>query len=554
MRVFVHQDGEPEKLVNINTAKKLGQGATAIVYRVNHAGQVWAAKIYHDQHQFNLQKVKAMIERTPINAVVSDDKGRVFPQLAWPTALLKDDAGRVVGYLMPLVDTAESFTLDHYYDQILFKKLNSPDEQALSYKLEIARNLCTLVAEMHLQGHYLIDCKPQNIRVFKKNHRVCLIDCDGFSINGGVRTYPAELLSSDYIAPEAYRDNTKPEKLGSAQDCYAIAVILFQLFNRGTHPFQGVSQNLTISASTNDERASLGLYPYGLIPDKRVKPRPQSTNQFWDFATRTLFDYAFTGKPENRPSAAVWATHIGSILEQKSLQRCTKFPNAVDHIRFRDMPCPACYLSSIEAFKPAHSAPNNKKPRQNSSNTGIPTPVGRPQPVDNTLLVYAGVFAALILIPLAILNNSSPSSSPPQLPNESVSTVPISSTDELPRELSRVFGKFGVSCDQAGPDSYIRISYNKHFKTHYIFIYGKIYEAISARVDNVGMIEYIAIHAGGRYEISILYSEFESPNGSIKIMRLVRIDLNPEEAIILNGKNIEYMDDVPMQKWCEANP
>lgn len=556
MRVFVHQDGEPEKLVNINTAKKLGQGATAIVYRVNHSGQAWAAKIYHDQHQFNLQKVKAMIERTPINAVVSDDNGQVFPQLAWPAALLKDDAGRVVGYLMPLVDTAESFTLDHYYDQILFKKLKSPDEQALSYKLEIARNLCALVAEMHLQGHYLIDCKPQNIRVFKKTHRVCLIDCDGFSINGGVRTYPAELLSSDYIAPEAYRNNTKPGKLGSAQDYYAIAVILFQLFNRGTHPFQGVNQNLTISASTNDERASLGLYPYGLIPDQRVKPRPQSTNQFWDFATRTLFDFAFTGKPENRPSAEVWATHISSLLEQKSLQRCTKFPNSVDHIRFRDMPCPACYLSSLEAFKPTPSVTKNNKATTSSSNAGLSVKYAKiPQPPkDNTALILGIIATLFFAFFLYSLNNDSGrSKSIPQAPSSVEINSPNIKPDDLPREISRLFGIFRVSCNKTDTNL-IRISYDKYAKTYYILISEKVYKSKNARVNSVVDIEFIATSDDGEYEILVFYSEYESPKGSIKIMRLVRTNPQPQEPIILNGKDLQYMTDVATLRLCEAVP
>ena len=555
MRVFIHRDGEPEKLVNINTAKKLGQGATAVVYRVNHAGQVWAAKIYHDQHQINLEKVKAMIEKTPTNAVVSDDNGKVFPQLAWPTALLKDDAGKVVGYLMPLVDTTESFTLDHYYDQILFKKLNSPDEQALSYKLEIARNLCALVAEMHLQGHYLIDCKPQNIRVFKKNHRICLIDCDGFSINGGMRTFPAELLSPDYIAPEVYRNNTTPSKLGSEQDRYAVAVILFQLFNRGTHPFQGVNQNTNITASTNDERAGQGLYPYGLTPDQRVKPRPQSTIQFWDFATRTLFDFAFTGKPENRPSAAVWATHLETLLNKKSLQRCTKFPNLVDHIRLRDMPCPACYLSSLESFKPTLSASKNNKKTPSSSNTGfsvkhakIPLP-----PKDNSAWGLLFFFIVVLFILLGLLTDNRQSPSPAPLPSEPNIKQPINSTDDLPLEISRLFGIFRVSCNQNNTDL-IRISYDKYAKTYYILIYEKVYKSKSARVDNVGVVEYIATSDDGEYEISVFYSEYESPKGSIKITRLVRTNPQPQEPIILNGKNLQYMTDVPTLRWCEAVP
>ena len=327
---------------------------------------------------------------------LSDSSGdSAVGRLAWPTAILSDDKGKDVGFLMPELDLKVAFPLDYFYDQTLFKKLKSPNEAALSFKLEIARNLSRLVADLHEQGHCFIDMKPQNIRVNLGSHEVCLLDCDGFSIagpQGGVQLacpacgkrnrvptarlceeptcgkcgqalmpnagestgrtnvgsrFPAELLSTDYISPEAFRGNIPPSALGEPQDRYALAVLLFQLLNRGTHPFQGIPLDDTVEAATNDEKAALGLYPHGLQPHPRLKPRPHSIHEHFDGGLRSLFDNAFLGNANYRPSANDWAQKIDLLLTSKTLIRCDRFPNDVSHIHFRDKQCSACYLASV---------------------------------------------------------------------------------------------------------------------------------------------------------------------------------------------------------------
>jgi DNA-binding helix-hairpin-helix protein with protein kinase domain len=364
MQYKVKRFGNRTETLIIDETRRLGRGATANVYRAKFDGKEFAAKIYHAGRAFNESKFQAMLASPPQNCEVIQN-GQEYPQFAWPQFLILDNNDNEVGFLMPLVDANESFTLDYYYDPGLFKKLRSHDESALSYKLEIAKNLSLLVADLHRQGHFIIDCKPQNIRVFRRNHVVTLIDCDGFSVNGTGKRFPAELLSTDYIAPEAQKLNLSPSVLDETQDRYALAVILFQLLNRGTHPFQGIITDNTISANTNDEKAALKLYPHGLFPNIWIKPRPQSTHHLWPTETRVLFDKAFISlSPLSRPSANDWAMHFDSILKTKTLVRCEKFPEDVEHIRFRDLGCPACYLKSLESIPTL-----NQRPSKSSENT-----------------------------------------------------------------------------------------------------------------------------------------------------------------------------------------
>lgn len=272
----------------------IGSGAQAKVIKVALGTENYAAKIFHAVTPQLINKIRAMIENPP-DSVTAEVSGVVYPQLTWPLRLLYDwQSGRVVGYLMQLVNLKSSFTLDYFYDHNLRKKLSSPEEGALSCRLEIAQNLSKVVADLHKLGHYCIDFKPQNIRVFKSTHVVTLIDCDGFSVvdKAGLR-YPADLVSTDYIAPEATNSHLQVDSLGEQQDLYALAVIIFQLLNQGLHPFQGIpAPNYNVPA-TNDEKAAQGLYPYGRTRHPLISPNPQSIHRFFDNGTRELFDKAF---------------------------------------------------------------------------------------------------------------------------------------------------------------------------------------------------------------------------------------------------------------------
>jgi hypothetical protein len=358
---------------------KLGEGATASVFKINFLQLEWAAKIYKEKSPDEI-KLNAMIESCPPFTDV-DDGVNTFVQLTWPKYIVKDASGACVGFLMTYIDQEKTYSLDTFYDPVLVKRLQGQAEAALSMRLEIAVNLCTLVAEMHKLGHYFIDIKPQNIRVYKGFNRVVLMDCDGFSIrteiHGIEKRFPAKLISTDYIAPEVTSDKLSPTVLSENQDRYGLAVILFQLLNRGTHPFQGILKDTSLTASTNDERAASGLYPYGLIENPNVSPRKQSIHDLFLFETRLLFDRAFSNSTNvERPTADQWKKHFTNILENKLLVRCQVKSTDVRHIHFSGMGCIGC---RIKAQKSKKQAPNRTykvlpttKPLDNKSTTSSP--------------------------------------------------------------------------------------------------------------------------------------------------------------------------------------
>lgn len=374
----------------------LGKGATATVYRATINGGNYAAKIYHDKSKLNTKKIEAMIANPPDN-LTGETAGVVYPRYSWPLSIIEDDSGNSVGYVMPLIDLQESFTLDHYYDKNLGKKLNSPDEVALSYKLEIAANLSRLISHLHSHGHYFIDFKPQNIRVFKRTHAVTLIDCDGFSIKSPAgQIYPAELLSTDYISPEAFRGHKSASELSEDQDRYALATIIFQLLNGGIHPFQGITTG-QISVPTNDEKAAQGLYPHGVVSDPRIQARPQSIHNCLDDSTRTLFDKAFMGLPTHRPSATEWANHLDGLLKNKMLTRCEQHPYDIRHMKFMGKDCPECQLQKIQVAKPVKQKTSVKLPPISNDSYSSPIPSATSSEMD------PGIKALFVGIGLVVL-------------------------------------------------------------------------------------------------------------------------------------------------------
>jgi hypothetical protein len=365
--------------LELSSSEKIGEGATATVYKVEFENQNWAAKIYKPEKKNEIQKLEAMIASPPPNLSIVE--GEVtFIQYTWTKYLLNDFKGNCCGYLMPYIDEESTNALDNYYDPVLVKRLSGVAQSALSFRIEIAMNLCDLIHNLHSLSHYFIDIKPQNIRVYRDTKKVVLMDCDGYSIKnpkGNPDRFPADLISTDFIAPEVTKKNLSPKALGEEQDKYGLAVILFQLLNRGTHPFQGISQSANILVSTNDQRAALGLYPYGLKKHLAVTPRTQSLHDLFLIETRELFDRAFT--TFNRPSAKEWKDHFQNILDQKLLTRCGKKPNDVRHIHFRNQECIGCKIEIEKKRSTKTSTLPSKATSYPSSKPLTPSPSPPPQ-------------------------------------------------------------------------------------------------------------------------------------------------------------------------------
>ncbi len=333
--------------------EKLGEllnkgGAAGKIYRdVNHPKFV--AKIFHDRTKShtNRQKLEAMLHNRPNIPPIEYD-GKMYVQIAWPEAVLEDDDGFCVGYLMPLINMDEAVSLDHLMQKAVRKKLGL--SESYSNRLYAAYNVASMVAALHKCGHYIVDLKPANVSVYKENMLVAMFDCDGFSIKGEKGRYPAEFVSEEYIYPEGMRQNC--EDMGEEQDKFALAVIIFKLLNNGIHPFSGTPRKNT-EMLTIQTRIEQYHYAYGLWPDSYQAPNPYSIHHFFDKKTLELFDRAFL-KGQKRPAAKEWQAHLEYLF--RNLKTCKQNP---DHIYFTSKGCGLCAIE--EKFKQNMAAVKEEK-------------------------------------------------------------------------------------------------------------------------------------------------------------------------------------------------
>ncbi len=309
-------------------------GASGKIYKVQDRPEL-VAKIFHNTNKSktNRQKLEAMLLNKPHFPPVEAD-GVSYPQIAWPEALLEDEQGFCVGYLMPLINMDEAVSLDHLMQKATRKKLGLSEKYA--YRIFAAYNVAAMVTSLHKCGHYIVDLKPSNVSVYKTNMLVAMVDCDGFSIKGEKGRYPAEFVSEEYIYPEGM--NLSCQEMGEEQDKFALAVIIFKLLNNGIHPFSGSPRKSDAEMLTIQNRIEQYHYAYGLWPDKYQAPHPYSLHEYFDKDTLEMFERAFT-KGGNRPSAYEWQEHLWKLMHH--LRQCKNNPN---HVYFTSKGCGLCIM------------------------------------------------------------------------------------------------------------------------------------------------------------------------------------------------------------------
>ena len=328
----VYADGTCEKITLSELINK--GGASGKIYKLKDKPD-YVAKIFHNTNNSasNRQKLQAMLLNKPdfLSTKVNDID---FIQIAWPEALLDDEKGFCVGYVMPLIDMKKAVSLDHLMQKVVRQKLNLPENYA--YRVFAAYNVALMINALHKCGHYVVDLKPSNIYVYKENMLVAIVDCDGFSIKGENTRYPAEFVSEEYIYPEGMKLSCA--EMGEEQDLFALAVIIFRLLNNGIHPFSGTPKDKNSPMLTIQNRIEEYHYAYGFWPDSYQYPHPYSIHQYFNKNTSELFERAFC-KDCQRPTAFEWQEHLWELMH--SLKKCHNNP---DHAYFTSKGCGLCAI------------------------------------------------------------------------------------------------------------------------------------------------------------------------------------------------------------------
>lgn len=379
----VNFPGKGSAKVILDKTKVLGEGASGKIYEITYLQKRYAAKIFAKSSKKIQNKINLMIDMQ--DKVVND-------KLVWPVATLQ--TGKTVkGFLMPMIDPSEYFDLDIFYDPMLKKKLPNEKLTSLPLIFKIIKNFSTVIKFLHTKKIYIVDLKPHNIKVSSKDLSIKILDCDSFYIND---EYPADMVSAGYISPEAIRGELKTEKLGEAQDKFAMAVIIFQLLNRGVHPFQGILTAPSASLASFDQKTGAELYAYSRKNNPKIKAHPLSIHRHFPAPLLEMFEDAFTGSETDRPTAQDWLLYAQKLLKEKYFKYC-KTNKTNDHIHFSYKSCFTCYLDGIKATNPIKKG-NPIKPQSKPQTILQSSPPKEKSNVVNFLLFFLLIFLFIFMM------------------------------------------------------------------------------------------------------------------------------------------------------------
>ncbi|KKO62105.1 hypothetical protein VM94_04179 [Janthinobacterium sp. KBS0711] len=332
-----------DKVRSLVLGKLIKSGGAGSVYLLPGA-PAQVAKLYHPHldRAANRRKLEAMLELTP-ELPDQLENGKRYVQIAWPQAAVFDGQDGFAGFVMPLLDMAQTAELEQIMQERQARAAGLPT--GLGPKLTLAANLAAVIDALHQQQHYVVDLKPVNLRFYRDSLYIAMLDCDGFSIQGHAERFPAEQFTADYLAPEFQRKGM-PAGTEMAQDRFALAVVIFQLLNFGIHPYSGRPGNAQV-ATDIPGRIRDGCYAYGIKRHKQLAPNATSGHALMPPELRAMFDRAFSQSPKpQRPSAADWAQLLRGYAQRSGgkLVVCTANP---EHQHFAGLGCAACARDKV---------------------------------------------------------------------------------------------------------------------------------------------------------------------------------------------------------------
>lgn len=297
---------------------KIGEGGEGIVYMLaDEPGML--AKIAKDPDKLD----------DKYEALVSLRSDRLDEAAAWPLEKVQDEEGNTVGYKMR-----------HYRDTVLLHQVFQTKSRVKElpradwrYLIRVAKNLATCVHLVHSDGLVIGDLNESNVLV-SGNALVRLIDCDSFQIEVGGYRQTCDVGKGEYLAPELQGMSLEGRWRTADQDLFPLAVLIFQLLLLGRHPFAGRGGK----EMSLEEAIRIKRYVY--LDRGDIQPPPGMTIGWLPPNLRQLFERAFVGEVEKRPTAKEWHQALDELENRLSV--CKEHPR---HL-YWDMlaECPWCHL------------------------------------------------------------------------------------------------------------------------------------------------------------------------------------------------------------------
>ncbi len=308
----------------------LASGGEGTLYRVL-GPTTWlhcVAKIFypHKRTADRAAKLQYQLEHPPLVA------HQEHLPISWVQALLHDEQGNFVGFLMPsaIGEKLEILTAPKLPKSLgpEWQRLQLGKEQALRLRLKVCYNIAVAVQLLHATQRYvLVDLKPDNI-IIQPNGLITIVDTDSVEVVEDEKTLFAATVVTPEYTPREYYQGVRPGQvsLSTAWDNFGLAVIFYRLLF-GIHPFAATAHAPYDQLTDLGDKIKAGLFVHAPNhqADFRVVPPPHQAFLQHDNALQQLFQQAFAQghyQPAQRPSAYSWAQTIAEhplLLTEREL-------------------------------------------------------------------------------------------------------------------------------------------------------------------------------------------------------------------------------------------
>lgn len=351
---------------------EIARGGEAVVRTVVGDGR-FVAKVFRTDRTSMADKLRTMCDHPP-----PDPAGVAgHSAIAWPRAILYDEAGRLVGFAMPYVRDAVPI-LDVLNPRRRAATLPGFDR---AYLHRAARNLASALAALHA-GHVVVgDLNERNVLVTPRA-LVTLIDADSFQIQrlqpAAIVTYPCPVGRAEYTPPELQGQPFRDVLRLPEHDAFGLAVLVFQLLMGGSHPFRGAWLGEG-EAPPLEDKIRRGAFPYLDRPTAPVAPPPGGAAiGTLHPALRDGFVAAFVHghvDPRRRPTAESWARRLEAA--EARLVACPNGHAFADHLAA----CPDCGARRAGAgWRMRRPAPATRVAAAGGRPSSAVPPLARPAP------------------------------------------------------------------------------------------------------------------------------------------------------------------------------
>lgn len=306
---------------------KLGEGGEGAVW-VSPVASNFAIKTY----------LKAMpsAQVDKLTAMTKIADASLLAAAAWPTRLVYDVNRCPVGFEMPKLSGQKPLH-DLIGTKSRIKAFPNSNWQML---VHAAQNLALAFQGLHAKNIVVGDVNSNNV-VIQDDARVLFIDCDSFQIKTPGHTFRCEVGVPDYQPPELQNTPFGTVDRLPSHDAFGMAVMIFQLLFVGKHPFMGRLLNPGAGGQSPGENISSGHYFYDARARQLGMSPPPASLSLGAVtpAVSNLFERAFRGRPQDRPTASEWSQALGEL--ERTIVPC-KADSA--HRHMGGISCPWCSI------------------------------------------------------------------------------------------------------------------------------------------------------------------------------------------------------------------